>query len=76
PASSGTPAGEPPAGPVDGLVRTAVTTRSVPEIVDLIRLLEQSPSGAEAAEEILRTAAVERPVDDVSDLVALLSRPP
>ncbi|MFE1150665.1 hypothetical protein ACFW42_26665 [Streptomyces albidoflavus] len=64
------------ARPVDGLVRTAVTTRSVPEIVDLIRLLEQSPSGAEAAEEILRTAAVERPVDDVSDLVALLSRPP
>ncbi|MFF9548059.1 hypothetical protein ACF1B4_31245 [Streptomyces albidoflavus] len=65
-----------PARPVDGLVRTAVTTRSVPEIVDLIRLLEQSPSGVEAAEEILRIAAVERPVDDVSALVALLSRPP
>ncbi|MEU3394266.1 hypothetical protein [Streptomyces albidoflavus] len=74
--SSEAPEREPAARPVDGLVRTAVTTRSVPEIVDLIRLLEQSPSGVEAAEEILRTAAVERPVDDVSDLVALLSRPP
>ncbi|WP_440572851.1 hypothetical protein [Streptomyces sp. KR2] len=74
--SSEAPEREPAARPVDGLVRTAVTTRSVPEIVDLIRLLEQSPSGVEAAEEILRTAAVERPVDDVSDLVALLSQPP
>ncbi|MFD4986136.1 hypothetical protein [Streptomyces sp. NPDC058374] len=62
--------------PVSGLVRTAVTARSIDEVVDLIRLLEDSPGGAEAAEEVLRAAAVERPVDDVSELVARLSQPP
>ncbi|MFJ9622951.1 hypothetical protein [Streptomyces sp. NPDC101181] len=64
------------ADPVDGLVHTAATTRSLDEVLALIRLLEQTPEGDEAAGETVRTAAVERPVDDVAELVARLSEPP
>ncbi|MEQ4611566.1 hypothetical protein ABMX48_37190 [Streptomyces cavourensis] len=62
--------------PVDGLVHTAATARSLDEVLELVRLLEQAPEGDEAAGETVRTAAVERPVDDVAELVARLSEPP
>ncbi|MFE9696437.1 hypothetical protein [Streptomyces sp. NPDC006270] len=64
------------ASPVDGLVQTAATARSLDEVLALIRLLEQTPDGEEAAGEAVRTAAVERPVDEVAELVARLSEPP
>ncbi|MDW4903455.1 hypothetical protein RB625_34175 [Streptomyces californicus] len=64
------------ADPVDGLVHTAATTRSLDEVLALIRLLEQAPQGDETAGETVRTAAVERPVDDVAELVARLSEAP
>ncbi|MEW1630574.1 hypothetical protein AB0387_24805 [Streptomyces sp. NPDC089173] len=64
------------ADPVDGLVHTAATSRSLDEVLALIRLLEQAPEGDEAAGETVRTAAVERPVDDVAELVARLSEAP
>ncbi|MFH9611142.1 hypothetical protein [Streptomyces sp. NPDC017448] len=64
------------ADPVDGLVHTAATIRSLDEVLALIRLLEQAPEGDEAAGETVRTAAVERPVDDVAELVARLSEAP
>ncbi|MFJ3439120.1 hypothetical protein ACIPMU_37015 [Streptomyces cyaneofuscatus] len=57
-------------------MQTAATARSLDEVLDLIRLLEQTPDGEEAAGEAVRTAAVERPVDDVAELVARLSEPP
>ncbi|MDJ1645372.1 hypothetical protein [Streptomyces pakalii] len=64
------------ADPVDGLVHTAATARSLDEVLELVRLLEQAPEGDEAAGETVHTAAVERPVDDVAELVARLSEPP
>lgn len=64
------------ANPIGGLVETAVTARSLDEVVQLIRTLEQSPGGEEAAGEALRTAAVERSVTDVAELIARLSEPP
>ncbi|MFD7746563.1 hypothetical protein ACFV2V_01280 [Streptomyces sp. NPDC059698] len=64
------------ADPVEGLVHTAATIRSLDEVLALIRLLEQAPEGDEAAGETVRTAAVERPVDDVAELVARLSEAP
>lgn len=69
-------AGPDPVDPVDGLVHTAATARSLDEVLELVRLLEQAPEGDEAASETVRTAAVERPVDDVAELVARLSEPP
>ncbi|MEI7033363.1 hypothetical protein [Streptomyces pratensis] len=64
------------ATPVDGLVQTAATARSLDEVLALIRLLEQTPDGEYAAGQAVCTAAVERPVDDVAELVARLSEPP
>ncbi|MFF7253684.1 hypothetical protein [Streptomyces microflavus] len=57
-------------------MHTAATARSLDEVLELVRLLEQVPEGDEAAGETVRTAAVERPVDDVAELVARLSEPP
>lgn len=62
--------------PIGGLVKTAVTARSLDEVIHLIRMLEESPGGEEAAGEALRAAAVERPVPDVAELIARLSEPP
>ncbi|WP_162602933.1 hypothetical protein [Streptomyces sp. CS090A] len=57
-------------------MHTAATARSLDEVLELVKLLEQAPDGDEAAGETVRTAAVERPVDDVAELVARLSEPP
>ncbi|MEV7894336.1 hypothetical protein [Streptomyces cyaneofuscatus] len=57
-------------------MHTAATARSLDEVLELVRLLEQVPDGDDAAGETVRTAAVERPVDDVAELVARLSEPP
>ncbi|MFC9847982.1 hypothetical protein ACFWFF_22810 [Streptomyces sp. NPDC060223] len=61
---------------MDELVRTAVVSRSLDDVVHLVTLLEQTPDGVPVAAKVLRLAAVARSVDDVTRLVELLGSPP
>jgi len=61
---------------MDELVRTAVVSRPLDDVVHLVTLLEQSPEGVPVAAKVLRLAAVARSVDDVTRLVELLGGPP
>ncbi|MET8684897.1 hypothetical protein ABZV77_11835 [Streptomyces sp. NPDC004732] len=60
---------------VQELIRVAVVSRPLDDVVDLVTLLEQSPDGLPTAASILRLAAVARSVDDVTRLVELLGPP-
>ncbi|MEU5001903.1 hypothetical protein [Streptomyces sp. NPDC021622] len=60
---------------VEELIRVAVVSRPLDDVVDLVTLLEQSPDGVPAAASVLRLAAVARSVDDVSRLVELMGPP-
>ncbi|MEW2620395.1 hypothetical protein [Streptomyces sp. NPDC048106] len=62
--------------PLLGLVRTAVTTRPLEDVVRLVTLLEGSPEHARTLAEAVRTAGLDRSVADVTRLAALLTRPP
>ncbi|MFK4071218.1 hypothetical protein [Streptomyces sp. NPDC029674] len=62
-------------GAVSELIRVAVVSRPLDDVVDLVTLLEQSPSGMPTAASVLRLAAVARSVDDVTRLVELLGPP-
>ncbi|NGO09246.1 hypothetical protein G5C60_16975 [Streptomyces sp. HC44] len=64
------------ADPVDGLVHAAVADRPLDEVIQLIKLLEQSPEYAAATADALRAVGTDRSVEDVSRLVALLTQPP
>ncbi|MGW5739022.1 MULTISPECIES: hypothetical protein [Streptomyces] len=74
---------DPPAQPAPGpdedavqeLIRVAVVSRPLDDVVDLVTLLEQSPDGVTTAASVLRLAAVARSVDDVTRLVELLGPP-
>ncbi|MER5257233.1 MULTISPECIES: hypothetical protein [unclassified Streptomyces] len=57
------------------LIRVAVVSRPLDDVVDLVTLLEQSPDGVTTAASVLRLAAVARSVDDVTRLVELLGPP-
>ncbi|MFD4528873.1 hypothetical protein ACFWP7_34170 [Streptomyces sp. NPDC058470] len=61
---------------MDELVRTAVVSRPLDDVVHLVTLLEQTPDGVAVAAKVLRLAAVARSVDDVTRLVELLGSPP
>lgn len=61
---------------MDELVRTAVVSRPLDDVVHLVTLLEESPDGVPVAAKVLRLAAVARSVDDVTRLVELLGGPP
>lgn len=60
---------------VEELIRVAVVSRPLDDVVDLVTLLEQSPDGETTAASVLRLAAVARSVDDVTRLVELLGPP-
>ncbi|MEU6675766.1 hypothetical protein [Streptomyces sp. NPDC046853] len=60
---------------VDELIRVAVVSRPLDDVVDLVTLLEQSPEGMPTAASVLRLACVARSVDDVTKLVDLLGPP-
>lgn len=60
---------------VEELIRVAVVSRPLDDVVDLVTLLEQSPDGVPTAASVLRLAAVARSVDDVTRLVELLGPP-
>ncbi|MEV2256052.1 hypothetical protein AB0I94_36780 [Streptomyces sp. NPDC050147] len=60
---------------VEELIRVAVVSRPLDDVVDLVTLLEQSPEGVTTAASVLRLAAVARSVDDVTRLVELLGPP-
>ncbi|MFC8127011.1 hypothetical protein [Streptomyces sp. NPDC057302] len=60
---------------VQELIRVAVVSRPLDDVVDLVTLLEQSPDGVTTAASVLRLAAVARSVDDVTRLVELLGPP-
>ncbi|MFE6161027.1 hypothetical protein ACFQ7F_19175 [Streptomyces sp. NPDC056486] len=60
---------------VEELLRVAVVSRPLDDVVDLVTLLEQSPDGMPTAASVLRLAAVARSVDDVTQLVELLGPP-
>lgn len=60
---------------VDELIRVAVVSRPLDDVVHLVTLLEQSPDGVTTAASVLRLAAVARSVDDVTRLVELLGPP-
>ena len=60
---------------VEELLRVAVVSRPLGDVVDLVTLLEQSPDGMPTAASVLRLAAVARSVDDVTELVKLLGPP-
>ncbi|MFD6433898.1 hypothetical protein [Streptomyces venezuelae] len=60
---------------VEELIRVAVVSRPLDDVVDLVTLLEQSPDGMPTAASVLRLAAVARSVDDVTRLVELLGPP-
>ncbi|RAJ63903.1 hypothetical protein K376_00998 [Streptomyces sp. PsTaAH-130] len=62
--------------PLLGLVRTAVTTRPLEDVVRLIALLESSPEHTRTLAEAVRAAGLDRSVADVTRLAALLTRPP
>ncbi|MER6334388.1 hypothetical protein ABT298_34840 [Streptomyces sp. NPDC001034] len=62
--------------PLLDLVRTAVTTRPLEDVVRLLTLLESSPEHARTSAEASRVAGLDRSVEDVTRLVALLTRPP
>ncbi|MFJ6662542.1 hypothetical protein [Streptomyces sp. NPDC091383] len=62
--------------PLLGLVRTAVTTRPLEDVVRLIALLESSPGHTRTLAEAVRAAGLDRSVADVTRLAALLTRPP
>ncbi|MFI6090492.1 hypothetical protein [Streptomyces sp. NPDC051218] len=73
------PMAQAPPGPdedaVEELIRVAVVSRPLDDVVDLVTLLEQSPDGVTTAASVLRLAAVARSVDDVTRLVELLGPP-
>ncbi|GAA3104616.1 hypothetical protein ACFQ0X_02530 [Streptomyces rectiviolaceus] len=60
---------------VEELIRVAVVSRPLDDVVDLVTLLEQSPDGVPTANSVLRLAAVARSVDDVTRLVELMGPP-
>ncbi|MFE0137789.1 hypothetical protein ACFWY6_40460 [Streptomyces sp. NPDC059037] len=60
---------------LEELIRVAVVSRPLDDVVDLVTLLEQSPDGVATAASVLRLAAVARSVDDVSRLVELMGPP-
>lgn len=60
---------------VQELIRVAVVSRPLDDVVDLVTRLEQSPDSLSTAASVLRLAAVARSVDDVSRLVELLGPP-
>ncbi|GGV37925.1 hypothetical protein GCM10010277_24720 [Streptomyces longisporoflavus] len=60
---------------VEELIRVAVVSRPLDDVVDLVTLLEQSPEGMPSAASVLRLACVARSVDDVTRLVDLLGPP-
>ncbi|MEV8021899.1 hypothetical protein AB0O76_37380 [Streptomyces sp. NPDC086554] len=60
---------------VEELIRVAVVSRPLDDVVDLVTLLEQSPDGESTAASVLRLAAVARSVDDVTRLVELMGPP-
>ncbi|MFG5718128.1 hypothetical protein [Streptomyces murinus] len=62
--------------PLLGLVRTAVTTRPLEDVVRLIALLEGAPEHTRTLAEAVRSAGLDRSVADVTRLAALLTRPP
>ncbi|WKE73376.1 hypothetical protein [Streptomyces sp. WP-1] len=62
--------------PLLGLVRTAVATRPLEDVVRLIALLESSPEHTRTLAEAVRSAGVDRSVADVTRLAVLLTRPP
>ncbi|MFH8607914.1 hypothetical protein ACH4D5_10545 [Streptomyces sp. NPDC018029] len=62
-------------GAVADLIRVAVVSRPLDDVVDLVTRLEQSPTGMPTAASVLRLAAVARSVDDVTRLVELLGPP-
>ncbi|MGM9443132.1 MFS transporter, partial [Streptomyces murinus] len=62
--------------PLLGLVRTAVTTRPLEDVVRLITLLEGAPEHTRTLAEAVRSAGLDRSVADVTRLAALLTRPP
>ena len=62
--------------PLVGLVRTAVTTRPLEDVVRLIALLEDAPEHTRTLAEAVRSAGLDRSVADVTRLAALLTRPP
>ncbi|MEU0853878.1 hypothetical protein ABZ352_00335 [Streptomyces griseofuscus] len=62
--------------PLVGLVRTAVTTRPLEDVVRLIALLEGAPEHTRTLAEAVRSAGLDRSVADVTRLAALLTRPP
>ncbi|MFD4631429.1 hypothetical protein ACFVYR_21350 [Streptomyces sp. NPDC058284] len=60
---------------VEELIRVAVVSRPLDDVVDLVTLLEQSPEDMPTAKSVLRLAAVARSVDDVTQLVERLGPP-
>ncbi|KUF18718.1 hypothetical protein [Streptomyces silvensis] len=60
---------------VEELIRVAVVTRPLDDVVDLVTRLEQAPGNLPTAVSVLRLAAVARSVEDVSRLVELLAPP-
>ncbi|MFD4482202.1 hypothetical protein ACFWPU_39660 [Streptomyces sp. NPDC058471] len=79
PETDGGPPAQAAPGPdedaVEELIRVAVVSRPLDDVVDLVTLLEQSPDGVTTAASVLRLAAVARSVDDVTRLVELLGPP-
>lgn len=57
------------------LIRVAVVSRPLDDVVDLVTRLEQSPEERATARSVLRLAAVARSVEDVTRLVELLGPP-
>ncbi|MFC4463698.1 hypothetical protein ACFPH6_03650 [Streptomyces xiangluensis] len=64
------------ADPVGGLVHAAAVDRPLDEVIELIKLLEESPEYASATVDALRAVGRDRSVEDVSRLVTELTRPP
>ncbi|MFG2647835.1 hypothetical protein [Streptomyces sp. NPDC048436] len=60
---------------VEELIRVAVVSRPLDDVVALVTRLEQSPDSLPTAASVLRLAAVARSVDDVTRLVDLLGPP-
>ncbi|MDI3424331.1 hypothetical protein [Streptomyces luteolus] len=60
---------------MEELIRVAVVSRPLDDVVELVTLMEQSPDGVPTAASVLRLAAVARSVDDVTRLVELLGPP-
>jgi hypothetical protein len=73
PAEEATP--DPDDDAVEELIRVAVVSRPLDDVVALVTRLEQSPESLPTAASVLRLAAVARSVDDVTRLVDLLGPP-